>query len=59
MAVNGVPERSTLAYSPLFMLPLKKTIIDGNPSVAVADANPSGVVDREGLVGADTLGGWR
>ena len=23
--------RSTLAYSPLFMLPLKKTIIDGNP----------------------------
>ena len=23
--------RSTLAYSPLFMLPMKKTIIDGNP----------------------------
>ena len=29
MAENGV--RSTLSYSPLFMLPLKKAIIDGNP----------------------------
>ena len=33
--------RSMLAYSPLFVLPLKKAIIDGKPGVAMADANPS------------------